>query len=296
MRSALTTSAPSLDIDAATVRSALGNAPFGFRHRLGRQPFLTLPAIAAVADAWPPDALEHHVADDLPLLLPTGATEQLPLGAGDVVRGLDTNRCWVALWFLENIEVFGQLLDAGLDPLADLIGRREGGIRVRGLNALVASPHAVVPAHFDLHHNLLLQIEGTKEVMVGAYTDPEVAQREFRNHFEGGTNNVRRLPEHVTCFRLEPGEGVYIPPYGIHWVRGGEETSVSVSFGFRTERSIRTELSYVCNANLRKLGLSPAEPGKSELRDGAKAAVVRSKRQLDRALTSARRRARRLVG
>jgi hypothetical protein len=89
---------------------------------------------------------------------------------------------------------------------------------------------------------------------------------------------------------------VYIPPYGIHWVRGGEETSVSVSFGFRTERSIRTELSYVCNANLRKLGLSPAEPGKSELRDGAKAAVVRSKRQLDRALTSARRRARRLVG
>ena len=43
-----------------------------------------------------------------------------------------------------------------------------------GLNLLIASPRAVVPAHFDMHHNFLLQIEGTKEVMIGSYSDPTV--------------------------------------------------------------------------------------------------------------------------
>jgi len=284
--------ATSLEFEGDSFRSALGRSPIGFRHPLAGSPFLAVPALAAIADNWPVDALEHHLARDLPLLLPTGETDRLPLGAGDVIRGIATNQCWVALWFLESLDVFRTLMDEHLDPLAACIGGHEGGMHRRGVNVLVASPGALVPAHFDLHHNLLMQVEGTKEVMVGFYDDPGVAQHEYRDHFEGGTNNVRRVPDKVATFRLAPGDGVYIPPYGVHWVRGGPEHSVSLSFGFRTARSARMELAYVCNAKLRKLGLSPTAPGRSVVADEAKAMLVRSKRTLHRAITATRLRVR----
>jgi hypothetical protein len=284
-----------LDLDPGSFRAALGRSPVQFRHHLAGHPLLSLPALSNVADTWPPRWSEHHLADDLPLLLPTGETDQLEAGPGDVIRGIDDNRSWVALWFLENVDAYRALLDECLDQAVDLIGDRDAAMGRRGANILVTSPRGVVPAHFDLHHNLLLQIEGSKDVTIGSFADVKVAEEEIRHHFEGGNNNARRLPDRTSTFHLGPGEGVYIPPYGFHWVIGTEESSVSLSCGFSTARSLRTELAYICNGKLRRMGLSPKAPGRSELRDGAKAALVRSKRRVSTTVATATRRARRLL-
>jgi hypothetical protein len=284
-----------LDLDAGAFLAALGRSPVRFRHGLAGDPLLSALALATVADTWPGACLEHHVAVDLPLLVPTGETDQLDEGPGDVIRGLDSNGCWVALWFLENLDGYRALLDGCLDQVADIIGDREGGMRRRGANVLASAPGAVVPAHFDLHHNLLLQIDGTKDVTIGSFVDAAVAEEEIRDHFEGGNNNARRLPDNTETFRLAPGDGVYIPPYGFHWVISGDERSISLSCGFPTGRSLRTELAYFCNARLRRLGLSPKAPGRSEVRDEAKAALVRSRRRLRQARAAAIRRGRRLL-
>jgi len=284
-----------LDLDTDALVGALGRSPVRFRHRLAAHPLLTVAALATVADTWREGWFEHHRADDLPLLLPSGEAEQLEAGTGDVVRAIETNRCWVVLWFLENVDAYRTLLDECLDQVAAMIGAREGTMGRRGVNALVSCPRAVVPAHFDLHHNFLLQVEGAKDVTVGFFADPDVAEDEIRDQFEGGNNNARRLPEHATTFHLAPGDGLYIPPYGFHWVQGGPDHSVSLSCGFRTARSERTELAYICNARLRRLGLSPKPPMRSELRDTAKAALVRSKHRAAGAVAAAARRGRRLV-
>src|SRR5438445_9340105 len=165
-----------LDLDPGGLVASLGRSPIRFRHRLAAHPLLTVGALAAVADTWPARWLEHHRADDLPLLLPSGEAEQLEAGAGDVVRGIDTNRCWVVLWFLENVDAYRTLLDECLDQVAAMIGAREGTMGRRGVNALVSCPRAVVPAHFDLHHNFLLQVDGAKDVTVGFFADPDVAE------------------------------------------------------------------------------------------------------------------------
>lgn len=279
--------APVLDVPVGEFVEAFGRAPFRVRHRLHAQhPLLVREALIARAADWPAPWLEHHRAD-LPFVLPSGKTEQLAASAGEVVRDIDSNGCWVVLWQLEHSPRYSAFLDECLEGVDALVGRREGGMTSRGLNALIASPRAVAPAHFDMHHNFLLQIEGTKEVMIGSFSDPGIGDREIDRYFDQHNNNLRLLPDIISTFRLAPGDGLYIPPFAFHWIRGGPETSISISCGFRTRSTERTNLVHVCNARLRRVGLHPAPPGGSAYRDRAKTAAFTWARRARRAMRSA---------
>jgi hypothetical protein len=234
-----------VDVPSDEFAKNFGRAPFSVRHHLGiDDPRLTRRALAERARDWPEPWLEHHHAN-LPFVLPTGVTEPLDLSAEQVIREIDDNGCWLVLWELEHSPRYSALLDECLDPIAAMLGDGEGGITRRGMNLLVSSPAAVVPAHFDMHHNFLLQVEGTKEVMVGTFSDATVREREINRWFDDHNNNLRLLPDDVTTFHLGPGDGLYIPPYAFHWVQGGPEASVGVSCGFRTHLTERTNVVHV---------------------------------------------------
>ncbi len=284
--------APVLDVTVDEFTGALGRSPLLVRHRLDAQhPLLTREALTARAADWPTAWLEHHQAD-LPFVLPSGNTDQLPLDAGAVVRDIDSNGCWVVLLTLERSPRYSAFLDECLERVDALVGAREGGMTSTGLNLLIASPRAVVPAHFDMHHNFLLQIEGTKEVMIGSYSDPTVGVREIDRYFDEHNNNARCLPDVVSTFHLGPGEGLYIPPFAFHWVRGGPEASVTMSCGFRTRLTEQTNAVHVCNARLRRAGFHPSAPGRSMYRDRAKLAAYGWAKRARRTGASATRRVR----
>ena len=269
-----------IEVSASTLAEAVGRRPFQFRHRLGiDHPLVARNELAARADEWPSTWVEHHLAS-LPYVLPSGETDQLSSDAGDVVRGIDENGCWVVLWHMEHSSPYRALLDECMAPINAVLPEREGGMTRRGMNMLIGSPRAVVPAHFDLHHNLLLQVEGTKEFMIGAFADPVVEARELDRYFDERTNNARALPDIVTTFSLEPGDGVYIPPYAMHWTRGGAEGNVGVSVGFQTGVTDRRCLVHQCNASLRRRGLHPKPAGRSEPRDRAKVIAFTQARRL----------------
>lgn len=266
-------------IDRSQFGVALGRQPMTFTHSVADHALLGLDAIAELADSWPERWVEHHLAD-LPLLLPLGDPPgRLDVDAGEIVRGLDHNMCWMVLWFVETVRSYEALLDECLDRVVDVVHQRDGAMGRRGANIFLGSAGAVAPAHFDRHHNLLLQICGTKDVTVGQFEDLSVAQREIESHF-GRNHNLHELPENATTYHLEPGDGLYIPPYAFHWVKGGTDPSVSLSCGFRSPTSERAEKIHTCNIRLRRMGLSPSPPGRSELVDRAKAAVVQGRRRL----------------
>jgi hypothetical protein len=280
--------APLVDVATPELAAAFGHAACRVDHHV--EPghlLLTRDAFVARTAAWPDQWIEHHRAD-LPFLLPDGRRQRLPLPAPEVVRGIDDNGCWVVLWSLENeprYEAFLVECLAGVDALA----AREGGRTSSGLNLLASSPGAIVPVHFDMHHNLLLQVEGTKEVMIGSYSDPDVAQRAFDRYYDVHNNNATELPDIVSTYTLGPGDGLYIPPFGFHWVRGGTETSIGVSCGFRTRATELTNRVHRANARLRRLGLHPSPPGRSALRDRTKVTAfdwARRVRETGRAATA----------
>jgi quercetin dioxygenase-like cupin family protein len=193
---------------------------------------------------------------------------------GDVVRDIGSNGCWLILWQAHTIAPYGQLASACLEPLVAGLRRHEGGPTEETATILVSSPGAVVPAHVDKEHSVLLQIEGTKEVTVGRHAARATYHRQVERRFAPVSLNLDVLPEQTRTFVLRPGDALYIPAFAVHWVRAGDEPSVSFSCGVSTRETARRVAVYEYNARLRRLGFEPHGPGAHRAVDTGKVAAL----------------------
>lgn len=256
----------------------LGGEPFRFRHALSGHGAFAIDAVAELCDSIPRAWISHHVADrELVTPRATAKDDNGPLG--EVVRELDRASSWLVVRHLEHVSPYTSLLDACVDQAAPTLERGDGRMLDRGATAFVGSPDAIVPVHMDRHHNLLLQLRGTKDLAFGWFDDPTVQAREIERNFDSPPHNSHLLPSRRRVFRLEPGDGVYIPAYVFHWVEGGSDASVAFSCAFRTELTERIELAHVFNAGLRR-GRVPYRTATGSTRDVAKASAVRLVRRL----------------
>ncbi len=262
-------------LDRTELAAAMGRWPLALRHDLGDHPLLSRAALARVASQHPAHLVEHH-RGDLPLVLPTGEASSLALTPQEVVEGIETNGCWMVLWGMDAIDPYGILASEWMAPVRDACPARERAPSVIEALALLASPGAVVPAHVDHIHNVLFQLEGTKQVFTGAFRDASEAQRQVERRYGPARLNLDRLPERVAEHRLGPGDALYIPPFTPHWVVGGPDVSVALSCSFTTAASRRFQDVHACNARLRRIGVDPYPPGASRVRDLAKVQVSRT--------------------
>ncbi|KAL1452509.1 hypothetical protein WDU94_006734 [Cyamophila willieti] len=125
------------------------------------------------------------------------------------------------------------------------------------LNMWFGPPGTVTPFHWDAKHNLLVQVLGSKRVLLASpdapmypyegllnntsqidpETDVETLATEFPDFIHYGNNGPPHKPSslnpisHIVECTLNPGEMLYIPPKYWHHVRS-LSTSISVSFWF----------------------------------------------------------------
>jgi hypothetical protein len=259
-----------IELDLRRFSACFGHAPTTVRHSLVDDPLLTLEAIAELADSLPPGSVERHgQAANLPVVMPGGAP---PVSGrpSDTVRGIETNGCWMVLWYIEQSTPYADLLRRSLAGVAPHIPEGEGTMRREEGFLFLSAPNAVTPVHIDPEHNFLLQIRGRKDMNVCPFPDPGAEERELVRYFAGGHRNLESVPSEETTFTLTPGEGVYVPSFMPHWVKNGDKPSISLSITFRTAVSERAEHVHAVNARLRRLHLTPTPPGRSRTTDRAK--------------------------
>ena len=78
-----------------------------------------------------------------------------------------------------------------------------------------------------------------------------------------------RAKSYVMC----PGSGVHIPVNAPHWLENHNNVSISLSVNFQFKDSLKAN-AYRANFVLRRLGIKPTPPGRSELLDSIKSAAV----------------------
>lgn len=267
-----------LEVDDGALAAALGRRPVQFRHHLTGHPGFELEAIAQLAVALPGAWVGPHPADQA-LVQATGM-RRVDGDAGELARAIAVNGARLTLQHVDRVRSYRDLLEACLGEVGQVLEGREGGQTWSDALIFLASPHAVVPAHLDRHHNLLMQVAGTKDLTIGTFSDADEQRRQVEVNFATRAMTATALPVALETFRLEPGDGLYIPPYTFHWVQGGVDVSVAFSCGFSTAESDRTALVHACNARLRRLGLPTRPPGRSPRRDRAKAALMGRARRL----------------
>jgi hypothetical protein len=182
----------------------------------------------------------------------------------------------MVLKHIEQDPEYKRLLDETLDEVAPLVNDREGGMHRREGFVFLSAPNSVTPSHIDPEHNFLLQVRGWKEMNVGRFGDPRAEQELLERYYSGGHRNLDWKPEDATTYRLDPGNGIYVPVHAPHFVRNGDSVSVSLSITWFTPAIERAARVHGLNARLRKLGMSPVAPGRRTASDQAKAGAAKA--------------------
>jgi hypothetical protein len=254
------------------------------QHTLADHPMFALDALADLAARLDPSTVEYNRGD-----LPTGVDPaSIPsngLSIGDTIRGIETNRSWMVLKFVERDPAYGALLKATLDELLPVVTPRTGAMHQLEAFIFLSSPNSVTPLHFDPEHNILLQLRGTKTMTVFPQTDEEIAPGDAHERFYQGLAH-RNLPwredyaPRGKAFALNPGDGMFVPVMAPHWVQNGPSVSISFSVTWRSDWTYAVADAHALNAVLRKTGLTPGRPGRYPQQNRAKALAWRAMRRL----------------
>jgi len=252
-----------------------GSTPQEVHHHLADHPLLSVEEVARLADRLTPDKVEHNVAKGIGNVVPGGAAPVLEQSPGDVARGIETNGCWMVLKNIERDPQYAKLLNDALDEVAPMLPGGADAMLLRQGFLFLSAPGSITPTHVDPEHNFLLQIRGRKTMNVGSFPDAQSEQLELERSYGHGHRNMEYVPENMTPYVLDPGDGVYVPVGAPHWVQNGDTVSVSLSITWRSEDALRVERVHALNDRLRRLGLTPKAPGANLKVDTAKAQAMR---------------------
>ena len=281
--SSLSTVAPTrnlVDIDAAAFAAAFARRSIPVSHSLAEHPLFTVDAIAELADRLPAKSV-RRVQGDLPL---NSGYQWVDVGVGppsESVRDVERSGVRVSLRDIQQDPEYAELIDECLDPVAELVAEREGGMSRRAGYLFISCPASTTPMHFDVEHSFLLQVKGVKHVSVAAFEDnPDMRHREHDRWMDGEESDFEAMQRQAVTTRIEPGLGVYLPSFVPHWVSTEAGVSISFSIPFHTPYAERGEAVATVNKQLRRIHLSPRPLGDSERVDSMKVALFRSLQQV----------------
>jgi hypothetical protein len=276
-----------LEIDGETFHASFNRAPFLIRHHLADHPLFSLQRLIELANRLPEEKIKYNGAD---ISVANGLYEgpRTGLSVRETIQQIEECRSWMVINNVELDPEYRQLLDRCLDevqlfsdPIDPGMFRREGFI-------FISSPGSITPFHMDPEYNFLLQIRGEKQISIWGSKDrsvlSEITLEKYFSDVERQIAFKEEYQQKASIFELRPGTGLHFPVVAPHWVRNGDEVSVSFSVTFRTPASERRRIVYCANADLRRRGLNPQPPGASAFRDLAKYYGFRARRGIKRAL------------
>lgn len=275
-------SSPIFDLDAATFKSSFNRRAFTVRHHLTDHPLLELGRLIQLSRALPEKLVEYN-AGTAAISQNPDETPQTGLSIEETLRRIEEECSWLVLKNVERDPEYKALLDACLDEIQPFSEPIAPGMCGREAFIFVSSPGSTTPFHIDPEYNFLLQIRGTKFMTVFDRADRSVLSEEtLENYYSGAHRNLPFQPEWESRgqkFELAPGTGLHVPVTAPHYVRNGDQVSISLSITFQNPENERRRTIYHANAELRKRGLKPAVVGKSRLRDEVKVGAYRALRR-----------------
>lgn len=196
----------------------------------------------------------------------------------EVFDSLENAGAWIILRRVNQDPEYNEILEGCMDEVKRLSGRRIDQDR-KSQEAMIflTSPNRVTSYHIDRECNFLMQVTGEKTIHVFDRNDHDVVPDEELEKFWSKDNNAGiykpQFEDRAFVSTMVPGTGVHIPVNCPHWLKNGNNISVSLSISYQYA-DMRRKNVYQANYYLRKLGLKPTPPGHSHLLDSLKGSAV----------------------
>lgn len=261
-----------------------------FKHTFHEHPLMQLPELAQLAKKLVATKQCRFIQPGSDLTTPFFHGDADPQGRtiDEVFRRIEEPGSWVALYNVETDPVYRGFLDEVIASMRPLVEREQPGIFNVGGFIFISAPPSVTPFHIDRENNFWLQVKGRKVMNVWNPDDRVAVSGRDRDEFivYATLDNVKLhdgLRERSHEFNVGAGDGVYFPstsPHMTHsdpgWTTPGDGVSVSIGVVFYTDVTRRHAYVHAVNLQLRRLGLTPTEPGESAWRDQLKYLVGRA--------------------
>jgi hypothetical protein len=281
-----------LAADPTLFRDGFERRAFAFGHRLAHHPLFATEKLIELARTLPPSAAVYDAGD----VRIDQRWDEVPLCDTPVdvlISRITTAGAWIVLKFAEQVPCYRELFDQCIAEVEELSGLPLARmIKAKKSIVFINSPHRVTSYHIDHQSTVLLQIRGTKRISIFDRNDRDVLTEVELERFWAIDDNAAVYKPHLqnraTEFDMPPGTAVHIPVNSPHWVQNGPEVSVSLNVNVDFDDAVWGDV-YRCNYVLRKLGLRPAPPGQSALRDAVKRSLYGSARALRRSAQPSRR-------
>jgi hypothetical protein len=252
------------------------------RHHLTDHPSLRLERLVALARRLGSETgIRYHDGGARPDTTFVTAPETLKPAVApiDALERIEDSQVWLALHNVQRDPEYRELIDLILDDVAPEVARVDPGLCHRAGWIFVASPGAVTPYHMDHEHNFILQIAGKKTLHVWEALDREVVTERSLELFHAKLSRElvvwsEAIAPRARVFELEPGVGGYMPATSPHWVKNGDNVSITVSATYYTRSTLRRKLLHRANFELRRRGVEPRPVGASPALDAVKAVTA----------------------
>jgi len=264
---------------SSPVEGKFDRAPFVIEHSLHLNPLFRLPALIDLSQRLKRnvyfDTGDIGIDDRWDTIRRDQTTEE-------ALADLENGKTWLVVKNAHQAPEYAQVLDqllAGAEKLLGVPFRRD--IRNEEMIIFVTSPRRIATYHIDRECSFLLQIQGEKTIHIFDRNDRDLLPEEEIETFWTIDNNAPRyrpeFQERAQSFVLKPGEAVHIPVNFPHWVENHDNVSVSVNINVQFRDAVRADI-YRANYFLRRMGLKPTPPARSEITDRMKASVYSAAR------------------
>jgi hypothetical protein len=267
--------------DLARLRDYYPERPGKLAHQLLGHPLLTLESLVELGKRLPRSSVEYNEGD-LPYGVDPEEVGHNGLSVEDTIRRIEECGSWMVLKNVDQDPAYKALLEATLAELAGVIEPVSGEMLCKVGFIFVSSPGAVTPFHLDPEHNVLLQIRGTKTIMIVPGDESVVPPEKHEAYHVGGHRNVPWHDDYEARghkFELAPGDAVHVPLMWPHWVKNGPEPSISFSITWKSRWVYEEAAIRGMNHLLRRIGVTPASPAPFPRRNPAKAYAYRAIRK-----------------
>jgi hypothetical protein len=287
--------------DRETFHEKFPHKGFKLRHQLCNHPLLELPRLEKLIQTLPQDKVEYH-SGTVGFTVEKKTYPSNGLSIADTIRRLEEVPSWVALRNVEADPEYRELLHDMLAEVREQITGLPCEPWMSDMHRLyafifISSPGTVTPCHVDDEHSFLSQVRGSKQIAMWDEEDRAVMSEEQAESMLEFFHDERYdcylpykdefLPR-ATMFDLNPGESLHFPFGAPHWVRNGNEVSISFSITYRSQRAEKQAVVYHLNKRLRRLGLQPTPPFQSGWRDALKVSSFLAARKAARLLRGTR--------
>ena len=253
-------------------------------HDFQRHPLMQLPELAKLAKDLVATRQCRFVKPGIKQASEFHHEAKEPAGRGidEVFERIEEPGSWVALYNVETHPVYRGFLEEVMATVRPLVENQQPGVFSVGGFIFISAPPSVTPFHIDRENNCWLQVKGRKTINVWDPTDRHVVPAAVVDDFivYASLEEVRLkegFVERSHTFDVGPGDGVYFPSTSPHmtrcdpgWARPGEGVSISIGVVFYTDVTRRSANVHRWNLFLRKLGMTPTEPGRSVWLDRCK--------------------------